>query len=42
MLDNEDGEEFEGGKEIRKVSSIFNTDCVLWDMPSDDLMNPII
>ncbi|PNT60386.1 hypothetical protein POPTR_001G470500v4 [Populus trichocarpa] len=42
MLDNENGEEFEGGKEIRKVSSIFNTDCVLWDMPSDDLMNPII
>ena len=36
-LGDENGEETEGGKEIRH--SIFNSDCVLWDLPSDDLMN---
>nr|AXP84155.1 transcription factor MYB domain protein 103 [Tapiscia sinensis] len=41
-LEDENGGESEGGKEIRNGSSIFNTDCVLWDLPSDDLMNPIV
>ncbi|KAJ6313783.1 hypothetical protein OIU78_017433 [Salix suchowensis] len=41
-LDDENGEESEGGKEIRNVSSIFNTDCMLWDIPADDLMSPIV
>ncbi|GMJ16015.1 hypothetical protein HRI_005270700 [Hibiscus trionum] len=40
-LKDENGEEFQGGKEIKNASSIFNTDCVLWDIPSDDLINPI-
>jgi myb proto-oncogene protein len=41
-LDDENGEESQGGKEIRNGSSLFNTDCVLWDLPSDDLMNSIV
>ncbi|PPD96799.1 hypothetical protein GOBAR_DD06205 [Gossypium barbadense] len=40
-LKDENGEEFQGGKEIKNATSIFNTDCVLWDIPSDDLINPI-
>ncbi|XP_021288883.1 transcription factor MYB80 [Herrania umbratica] len=40
-LKDENGDESEGGKEIKNASSIFNTDCVLWDIPSDDLINPI-
>ncbi|OMO83858.1 hypothetical protein CCACVL1_11151 [Corchorus capsularis] len=40
-LKDENGEESHGGKEIKNASSIFNTDCVLWDIPSDDLINPI-
>ncbi|XP_042482323.1 transcription factor MYB80-like [Macadamia integrifolia] len=38
---DEDGEEAEGGKTVGKGSSIFNSDCVLWDL-SDDLINPIV
>ncbi|XP_059662330.1 transcription factor MYB80 [Cornus florida] len=41
-LEDENGEESTGGKETRNGSSVFNSDCVLWDIPSDDLMNPII
>ncbi|KAJ9187123.1 hypothetical protein P3X46_002617 [Hevea brasiliensis] len=41
-LERENGEDSEGGKEIRNGPSIFNTDCVLWDLPSDVLMNPIV
>ncbi|XP_065863005.1 transcription factor MYB80 [Euphorbia lathyris] len=41
-LEDENGEDSEGGKAMRNSSSIFNTDCVLWDLPSDDLMNPIV
>ncbi|KAF5730432.1 transcription repressor MYB4 [Tripterygium wilfordii] len=37
-LEDENGEEPEGGKDTRNGSSIFNTDCVLWDLPSDDLL----
>lgn len=40
--DDETGEETEGGKEIRHSSTLFNSDCVLWDLPSDDLMNPMV
>ncbi|XP_022143468.1 transcription factor MYB80 [Momordica charantia] len=39
----ENGEELsEGGKEIRNGTSIFSSDSVLWDLPCDDLMNPIV
>ncbi|KAK9269133.1 hypothetical protein L1049_000902 [Liquidambar formosana] len=41
-LEDENGQDSEGGKELRNGSSIFNSDCVLWDLPSDDLMNPIV
>ena len=41
-LEDENGEETGGGKEIRHSSSIFNSDCVLWDLPSDDLMDPMV
>lgn len=40
-LDDEKGET-ECGKEIRNGTSIFNTYCVLWDLPSDDLINPLL
>jgi myb proto-oncogene protein len=41
-LEEENGEDSEGGKGIRNGSSIFSSDCVLWDLPSDDLMNPMV
>lgn len=34
-LKDENGED-SGGKETRDASSIFNSDCVLWDLPSDE------
>ncbi|XP_058114657.1 transcription factor MYB80 [Magnolia sinica] len=41
--EEDDGEEAEGGKASGKsaAASVFNSDCVLWDL-SDDLMNPIV
>ncbi|KAL1815844.1 hypothetical protein DCAR_0520179 [Daucus carota subsp. sativus] len=30
------------GKQIRHGSNIYNSDSVLWDLPSDDLMNPVV
>ncbi|KAI9186539.1 hypothetical protein LWI28_018348 [Acer negundo] len=39
---DDNGEESERGKGIRNGSSLFNADCVLWDLQSDDLMNPIV
>ncbi|CAM8898849.1 unnamed protein product [Rhodiola kirilowii] len=43
------GEESEGERSIRNNASaaaaaaaMFNSDCVLWDLPSADLMNPMI
>lgn len=42
-LTDENGEESVGGKETcRDGSNIFNSDCVLWDLPSEDLMNPLV
>lgn len=41
-LEDENGHESDGGKEIRNRTSLFNTDCILWDIPSDDLMNPML
>ncbi|XP_009348787.2 transcription factor MYB80 [Pyrus x bretschneideri] len=39
----ENGEESEGRKELRNGSSnIFNSDSLLWDLPSDDLMNQMV
>ncbi|XP_051134991.1 transcription factor MYB80 [Andrographis paniculata] len=29
-------------KDTRNGSSVFNPDCSLWDLPSDDLINPIV
>lgn len=39
---NRNGEDFDHGKEIRNSNSIFSTECILWDIPSDDLINPIV
>lgn len=41
-LEDDNGEESEGGKGMRNGSTMFNPDCVLWDLPSDDLMNPMV
>lgn len=41
-LGEQNGEESEGGKELRNGSNIFNSDSILWDLPSDDLMNPMV
>ncbi|CAO2817178.1 unnamed protein product [Amaranthus hypochondriacus] len=42
-LEDENGEESQGGKDIRNGNNIFSTDSLLWDLPSDhDLMNPIV
>ncbi|KAM1055440.1 hypothetical protein ACFX13_029664 [Malus domestica] len=39
----ENGEESEGRKELRNGSSnIFNSDSLLWDLPSEDLMNQMV
>lgn len=38
----ESGMESEAGKETRNRSIMFNSDSVLWDLPSDDLINPIV
>ncbi|KAB2607274.1 transcription repressor MYB4 [Pyrus ussuriensis x Pyrus communis] len=39
----ENGEESAGGKELRNGSSnIFNPDSLLWDLPSDYLMNQMV
>ncbi|XP_057508316.1 transcription factor MYB80-like [Actinidia eriantha] len=40
-LEDENGVEFEAGKETRNGSRIFSSDCILWDIPSDNLMNPV-
>lgn len=40
---DENGLESDGGKEITNGGPImFNSDSVLWDLPSDDLMSPIV
>ncbi|PKI54700.1 hypothetical protein CRG98_024900, partial [Punica granatum] len=43
-LQDENVEESEGGKDDERNGSntLFNSDCVLWDLPADDLMNPIV
>ncbi|GFZ12683.1 myb domain protein 103 [Actinidia rufa] len=41
-LEDENGEESEARKETRNGSSIFSSDCVVWDIPSDNLMNPMV
>ncbi|XP_030521333.1 transcription factor MYB80 [Rhodamnia argentea] len=42
IIEEENGEESKGEKDSGSGSSIFNPDCVLWDLPADDLMNPIM
>ncbi|KAK3009636.1 hypothetical protein RJ639_015175 [Escallonia herrerae] len=41
-LEDEIGEESDGEKETKNGNNIFSSDCVLWDLPSDDLMNPMV
>jgi len=41
-LEEENGDDSEATKEIRNLSNIFNSDCVVWDLPADDLMNPMV
>lgn len=41
-LGDEHGEDSGTGKEIRNGSNMFNSECSLWDLQSDDLINPII
>lgn len=41
-LEDESCGDSEGGNQTKDGSNIFNSDCVLWDLPSDDLMNPIV
>ncbi|KAK6154507.1 hypothetical protein DH2020_008755 [Rehmannia glutinosa] len=41
-MEDENGEDSGSGKEMRNGSNIFNSECSLWDLPSDDLMNPIV
>ncbi|KAH7574706.1 hypothetical protein JRO89_XS03G0333200 [Xanthoceras sorbifolium] len=42
-IEDDNGEESERGKGLRNGgSALFNADCVLWDLPSDDLMNPMV
>lgn len=37
------GEESEGGEDGRNgCHGLFNSDCVLWDLPSEDIMNQIV
>ncbi|XP_038904788.1 transcription factor MYB80 [Benincasa hispida] len=42
ILEETEEELSEGGKEMRNGTSIFSSDSVLWDLPCDDLMNPIV
>ncbi|KAI3686163.1 hypothetical protein L1987_79836 [Smallanthus sonchifolius] len=39
---DENGDESEGDRDARNVSSMFSPDCDLWDLPSNDLMNPLV
>ncbi|GAA0138542.1 hypothetical protein LIER_00269 [Lithospermum erythrorhizon] len=39
---NESIEDSEGLREAREASEIFNAECVLWDLQSEDLINPIV
>lgn len=41
-LQDENCEDTERQNQARDSSNIFNSDCVLWDLPSEDLMNPIV
>lgn len=41
-MGEENGDESEGEKDQRHVSSMFSPDCDLWDLPSNDLMNPLV
>ncbi|PIN23825.1 hypothetical protein CDL12_03447 [Handroanthus impetiginosus] len=41
-LHDEQGDDSSGRKEARNKSNIFNSDYSLWDLPSDDLMNPMV
>ncbi|CAI9760351.1 unnamed protein product [Fraxinus pennsylvanica] len=40
-LEGENSEDSGSRKETQGGSIIFNSECVLWDIPSDDLINPV-
>ncbi|XP_022965109.1 transcription factor MYB80-like [Cucurbita maxima] len=42
ILEETEEELSENGKEMRNRTSIFSSNSVLWDLPCDDLMNPIV
>ncbi|KAG6577529.1 Transcription factor MYB80, partial [Cucurbita argyrosperma subsp. sororia] len=42
ILEETEEELSESGKEMRNRTSIFSSNSVLWDLPCDDLMNPIV
>ncbi|CDP13654.1 unnamed protein product [Coffea canephora] len=41
-LEDENGQDWKGGKEMRDGATLFNSDCVLWDLPSEELMSPMV
>ncbi|CAI9088128.1 OLC1v1022374C1 [Oldenlandia corymbosa var. corymbosa] len=41
-LNDEKGEDTRVGKETGDGAAIFNSDCVLWDLPSEELMSPMV
>ncbi|KAK4275244.1 hypothetical protein QN277_018361 [Acacia crassicarpa] len=41
-LQEENGDDSNIAKEIRSGSNLFNAQCVLWDLPSEDLINPMV
>lgn len=41
-LQEENGDDSNTAREIRNGSSLFNAQCVLWDLPSEDLINPMV
>ncbi|XP_028788109.1 transcription factor MYB80 [Neltuma alba] len=41
-LQEENEDDSNTAKEIRSASDLFNAQCVLWDLPSEDLINPMV
>ncbi|KAL3503681.1 hypothetical protein ACH5RR_038130 [Cinchona calisaya] len=41
-LEDENGQDSKGGKETRDGDTIFNSDCGLWDIPSEELMSTMV
>lgn len=41
-LEEENMDDSEATKEIRNLFNIFNSDCIMSDLPTDDLVNPMV